>query len=91
MILCFQMQQVILQTRRAIFKPAKNVACLMRELAKHKEYYNFSTIWLEGYTHPSGRVNQMETQQQLIRHYKGCDPEKLATLIAQNSVWQVLP
>ena len=60
-------------TKEEQYSTAKDVACMMRDLAKHKEYYNFSTIWLEDYTHPSGRVTQMANTNKLIRHYKGCD------------------
>ncbi len=63
-------------TKEEQYSTAKDVACMMRELAKHKEYYNFSTIWLEDYTHPSGRVTQMANTNKLIRHYKGCDAGK---------------
>ena len=63
-------------TKEEQYSTAKDVACMMRELAKHKEYYNFSTIWLEDYTHPSGRVTQMANTNKLIRHYKGSDAGK---------------
>lgn len=63
-------------TKEEQYSTAKDVTCMMRELAKHKEYYNFSTIWLEDYTHPSGRVTQMANTNKLIRHYKGCDAGK---------------
>ncbi len=63
-------------TKEEQYSTAKDVAFMMRELAKHKEYYNFSTIWLEDYTHPSGRVTQMANTNKLIRHYKGCDAGK---------------
>lgn len=63
-------------TKEEQYSTAKDVACMMRELAKHKEYYNYSTIWLEDYTHPSGRITQMANTNKLIRHYKGCDAGK---------------
>lgn len=63
-------------TQEEQYSTAKDVTCMMRELAKHKEYYNYSTIWLEDYTHPSGRVTQMANTNKLIRHYKGCDAGK---------------
>lgn len=63
-------------TKEEQYSTAKDVTCMMRELAKHKEYYNYSTIWLEDYTHPSGRVTQMANTNKLIRHYKGCDAGK---------------
>lgn len=63
-------------TKEEQYSTAKDVTCMMRELASHKEYYNYSTIWLEDYTHPSGRVTQMANTNKLIRHYKGCDAGK---------------
>lgn len=63
-------------TQEEQYSTAKDVTCMMRELASHKEYYKFSTIWLEDYTHPSGRVTQMANTNKLIRHYKGCDAGK---------------
>lgn len=63
-------------TKEEQYSTAKDVTCMMRELAKHKEYYNYSTVWLEDYTHPSGRVTQMANTNKLIRHYKGCDAGK---------------
>ncbi len=63
-------------TKEEQYSTAKDVTCMMRELAKHKEYYNYSTVWLEDYTHPSGRVTQMANTNKLIRHYKGCDGGK---------------
>jgi len=63
-------------TKEEQYSTAKDVSCMMRALAGHKEYYNYSTIWLEDYTHPSGRVTQMANTNKLIRHYKGCDGGK---------------
>lgn len=62
-----------LPTSEQQFSTAKDVSVVMRELGGHKEYYNYSTIWLEDYAHPSGRITQMANTNKLIRHYKGCD------------------
>lgn len=58
------------------YSTAKDVTCMMRALIGHKKYFDYSTIWLEDYTHPSGRVTQMANTNKLIRHYKGCDAGK---------------
>ncbi len=58
------------------FSTAKDVTLVMMELTRHKKYYEYSGIWLEDYTHPSGRVTQLANTNKLIRHYKGCDSGK---------------
>lgn len=58
------------------YSSAKDVSLMTRELLKHKAYYNYSKIWLEDYTHPSGRVTQLANTNKLIRFYKGCDSGK---------------
>jgi D-alanyl-D-alanine carboxypeptidase (penicillin-binding protein 5/6) len=46
------------------------------ELIKHPDYYKFSKIWIENYTHPDGRVTEFVNTNKLIRFYKGCDGGK---------------
>ena len=58
------------------FSTARDVTTAMRELTCHSKYYDYSGIWLEDYTHPSGRVTQLANTNKLIRHYKGCDSGK---------------
>ena len=58
------------------YSTAKDVTMVMRELTCHSKYYEYSGIWLEDYTHPSGRVTQLANTNKLIRHYKGCDSGK---------------
>ena len=58
------------------YSTAKDVTILMRELVAHKKYHEYSTIWLEDYKHPSGRITQLANTNKLIRHYKGCDSGK---------------
>lgn len=62
-----------LPTAEEQYSTAKDVSKAMRQLATHKDYYKYSTIWLEDYAHPSGRVTQMANTNKLIRYYKGCD------------------
>lgn len=54
------------------YSTAKDVSLINRELIAHDKYYEFAKIWLEDYTHPSGRVTQFANTNKLIRHYKGC-------------------
>lgn len=58
------------------YSTAKDVNIMTRELLKHKKYYDYSKIWLEDYTHPSGRITQLANTNKLIRFYKGCDSGK---------------
>ncbi|MCL2631393.1 MAG: D-alanyl-D-alanine carboxypeptidase [Firmicutes bacterium] len=55
---------------------ARDVAKMMRELLKHKEYYNFSKIYMEDYKHPDGRITELTNTNKLVRFYKGCDAGK---------------
>jgi D-alanyl-D-alanine carboxypeptidase (penicillin-binding protein 5/6) len=55
---------------------ARDVTTMMRELLKHKDYYRFSGIYMENYTHPDGRVTELVNTNKLVRFYKGCDAGK---------------
>ncbi|MBR3504021.1 MAG: D-alanyl-D-alanine carboxypeptidase [Clostridia bacterium] len=52
---------------------ARDVAAMAVELSKHDLYYDYSTIWLEDFTHESGRVTTLTNTNKLIRQYDGCD------------------
>lgn len=54
------------------YSTARDVSIINRELISHEKYYEFAKIWLEDYTHPSGRITQFANTNKLIRHYKGC-------------------
>lgn len=58
------------------YSTARDVNIMTRELIKHKEYYNYSRIWVEDFTHPSGRITGLANTNKLIRFYKGCDSGK---------------
>lgn len=51
---------------------AYDVAVMLRELISHNEYYNYSRIWMEDYTHPDGRITQFVNTNKLIRFNKDC-------------------
>ena len=65
-----------LPTENEQHSTAKDVTLAMCELTTHEKYHEYSGIWLEDYTHPSGRVTQLANTNKLIRHYKGCDSGK---------------
>ncbi|MDR3264277.1 MAG: D-alanyl-D-alanine carboxypeptidase [Clostridiales bacterium] len=58
------------------YSTARDVSKMYRELLKHKEYYEFTKVWLEDYIHPDGRKTEMTNTNKLIRFYKGCDAGK---------------
>lgn len=58
------------------YSTARDVNIMTRELIKHKDYYNYSRIWVEDFTHPSGRITGLANTNKLIRFYKGCDSGK---------------
>ncbi len=52
---------------------ARDVAAMAVELTKHSLYFDYSTIWLEDFTHESGRVTTLTNTNKLVRRYDGCD------------------
>lgn len=55
---------------------ARDVTIMMRKLLEYQDYYKFSTIYLENYTHPDGRITELTNTNKLVRFYKGCDGGK---------------
>ena len=58
------------------YSTARDVALLLGEVIKHKDYFKFSTIWMDELTHPSGRKTEVVNTNKLIRYFKGCDAGK---------------
>ena len=58
------------------YSTARDVAKLTKELLKIKDYFNYSTIWMDKLTHPSGRETEVVNTNKLIRYFKGCDGGK---------------
>lgn len=58
------------------YSTARDVAKLTQEILKHKEYFKYSTIWMDTLTHPSGRETEVVNTNKLIRYFKGCDSGK---------------
>lgn len=52
---------------------AKDIATLDSYVIAHKEYFKYSTIWMEDLVHPSGRITGLVNTNKLIRYFKGCD------------------
>ncbi|MDR1940159.1 MAG: D-alanyl-D-alanine carboxypeptidase [Clostridiales bacterium] len=55
---------------------AKDVSKMYRQLLRHREYFEFTRVWMEDYVHPDGRKTEMTNTNKLIRFYKGCDSGK---------------
>jgi len=55
---------------------AKDVAIMFSELIKHKEYFKYSTLWMDEICHPNDRVTEISNTNKLIRFYEGCDGGK---------------
>lgn len=55
---------------------AKDCAILLKEVLKHDIYHNYSSIWMDELTHPSGRKTELVNTNRLIRYFQGCDSGK---------------
>ncbi len=58
------------------YSTAKDVSIMMRELLSNEEYYKYSTIYMEDFEHPDGRITELVNTNKLIKFYKGCDAGK---------------
>lgn len=58
------------------YSSAKDTAILLKEILKHEVYHNYSTIWMDTLTHPSGRQTELVNTNRLIRYFEGCDGGK---------------
>lgn len=58
------------------YSTARDVAKLFKEVINHKLYFEYSTIWMDSLTHPSGRKTEVVNTNKLIRYFKGCDAGK---------------
>ena len=58
------------------YSTAKDVSIMFRELIKHKEYFNYSTIWTDEISHPKDRKTAISNTNKLVRFFEGCDSGK---------------
>ncbi|MDE5549508.1 MAG: D-alanyl-D-alanine carboxypeptidase [Clostridia bacterium] len=54
------------------YSTAKDVNIMTRQLMSHDKYYEYASVWMEDYTHPSGRVTQFVNTNKLLKQYNGC-------------------
>ena len=52
---------------------ARDAATICQQVVKHPLLYQWSSIWMDNYTHPDGRKTEMVNQNRLVRYYEGCD------------------
>jgi len=55
------------------YTTARDVCTLCCEVAKHPDYYTYSSVWIDSLTHPGGRVTDLTNTNRLVRFYEGCD------------------
>ena len=55
------------------YTTARDVATLCCEVAKHPQYTQYSSVWIDKLTHPGGRVTDLTNTNRLVRFYQGCD------------------
>ena len=55
---------------------AKDVAVMFSNLIKNEEYFNYSKIWLEDFSHPDNRTTSITNTNKLIRKFSACDGGK---------------
>ena len=58
------------------YSTARDVTAMMRKLLGNPDYFKYSTIYMENYTHPGGRISELVNTNKLVRFYKGCDGGK---------------
>lgn len=58
------------------YSTALDVSIMFRELLKHKNYFNYSNVWMDKVEHPEGRFTEISNTNKLIRFYDGCDSGK---------------
>lgn len=58
------------------YSTAHDIAVIMRELIKHQEYMQLSTIWMDQLKHEKNRTTELVNTNRLIKSYKECDAGK---------------
>ena len=54
------------------YSSAYDQSILLNEVLKYSIYREYSSIWLENFVHPSGRITEMTNTNKLSRFYDGC-------------------
>ncbi len=54
------------------YSSAYDQAIVLKYVLSFDLYHEYSSIWMEDFTHPSGRITQMTNTNKLSRFYDGC-------------------
>ena len=54
------------------YSSAFDQAIVLKNVIAHDIYHDYSSIWLEDFVHPSGRITQMTNTNKLSKFYEGC-------------------
>ena len=54
------------------YSSAYDQAIVLKHVLSYDLYHQYSSIWLEDFVHPSGRITQMTNTNKLSRFYDGC-------------------
>ena len=55
---------------------AKDVAVMLDKLIAHKDYFRYSTVYLDEIAHPDGKKTMLTNTNKLVKFYRGCDGGK---------------
>ncbi|MBQ2864877.1 MAG: D-alanyl-D-alanine carboxypeptidase [Clostridia bacterium] len=55
---------------------AMDTSIILKEIAKHDLYVKYSNIWMDTFTHPSGRQTELVNTNRLIKYYSNCKTGK---------------
>ena len=54
------------------YSSAYDQSIILKQVLSFDLYHEYSSIWMEDFTHPSGRITQMTNTNKLSRFYEGC-------------------
>lgn len=54
------------------YSSAYDQAIILKHVLSYDIYHTYSSIWMEDFVHPSGRITQMTNTNKLSRFYEGC-------------------
>lgn len=54
------------------YSSAYDQAIILKQVLSYDLYHQYSSIWMEDFVHPSGRITQMTNTNKLSRFYEGC-------------------
>ncbi|MBR2337551.1 MAG: D-alanyl-D-alanine carboxypeptidase [Clostridia bacterium] len=58
------------------YSSAYDVAIMLSKLIRHKQYFEYSSIWMDEISHGKDRVTGLTNTNKLVRFYEGCDGGK---------------